>query len=332
MTVLYLKNMKTSKNLIFSVFLTPITTVCFLSAAYAGQYAESGVEMSLQQISEHVFYVQGVAGVATDNEGFISNATAIITDEGIVVVDALGTPSLAALFMEKLRAVSDLPVVMVIATHYHADHIYGLQAFKEQGAEIIAPAGFREYLDAPIAAERLEERQFTLDPWVNQDTYLVEPDKVIDKNTRLTFGNIDLELIYLGQAHSDGDLSVLVKPDQVLISGDLIFEGRVPFTGSADTAHWLALLQSLDNTELVALVPGHGPVGDDPNAAIELTSRYLQVVRAVMKEAVDEFTDFDEAFSSADWSEFESLPAFEAAHRGNAYGIYLSIEKESLAE
>jgi len=300
--------------------------------AFAEQYAESSVDMQFQQVSEHVYYVQGEAGVATDNEGFISNATAIITEKGIVVVDALGTPSLAALFLEKIKEISDLPVFIVIATHYHADHIYGLQVFKEQGAKIIAPAGFREYLDAPIAAERLEERQFTLDPWVNEDTYLVEPDEIIDSNTRITLGNINLELNYLGQAHSDGDLSVLVKPDRVLISGDLIFEGRVPFTGSADTAHWLALLQSLDNTELLALVPGHGPVGDDPNAAIALTSRYLQVVRAVMKEAVDDFVDFDTAFSGADWSEFESLPAFDAAHRGNAYGIYLSIEKESLAE
>ncbi len=294
--------------------------------------AESSVYMHLQKVSEHVYYVQGEAGVATDNEGFISNASAIVTDEGIVVVDALGTPSLAKLFLEKIRAISELPVVTVIVTHYHADHIYGLQVFKEQGARIIAPAGFREYLDSPIAMERLEERRFTLDPWVNENTYLVEPDEVIDGNRQFKLGGVDFELNYLGSAHSDGDLSVLIKPDQVLISGDLIFEGRVPFTGSADTAHWLALLQSLDNTDLVALVPGHGPVGDDPNAAIELTSRYLQAVRVAMKEAVDEFVDFDEAYGNADWSEFQSLPAFEAAHRGNAYGIYLSIEKESLAE
>lgn len=300
--------------------------------ARATEYAPTNVKMELNQISEHVYYVQGKAGIATDNQGFISNATAIITREGIVVVDALGTPSLAALFLNKLKTVSDLPVVVVIATHYHADHIYGLQVFKEQGAEILAPAGYRDYLDAPVSAERLEERQFTLDPWVNEDTYLVSPDQVIDRNTKFTLGEIDFEINYLGQAHSDGDLSVLIKPDQVLVSGDLIFEGRVPFTGSADTAHWLALLQSLDNTKLAALVPGHGPVGSDPNATIELTAHYLQVVRAVMKEAVEDFVDFDEAFDNADWSEFEALPAFDAAHRGNAYGIYLSAEKASLAE
>ena len=273
-----------------------------------------------------------MAGIATDNEGFISNAAVVVTDVGVVVIDALGTPSLAALLLQKINAVTRLPVVKVIVTHYHADHIYGLQVFKELGAEIVAPAGYHDYLDAPISAQRLEERQFTLDPWVNADTYLVSPDVVIDRNTRFTLGNVDLEINFLGRAHSDGDLSVLVKPDRVLISGDLIFEGRVPFTGNADTAHWLSLLQTLDNTDLVALVPGHGPVGDDPNEAIDLTRRYLQAVRSVMQEAVEDFMEFDEAFNTADWSEFSDLPAFDAAHRGNAYGIFLSLEKESLAQ
>ena len=307
--------------------------VCFngiLSTAYAAAYAVSSVDMQFEQVSEHVYFVQGKAGVASDNEGFISNATAIITDDGIVVVDALGTPSLAALFLKKLEAISNKPVVMLIATHYHADHIFGLQVFKEHGAKIIAPDGYQDYLDSPVAAERLEERQFTLDPWVNEYTYLVLPDEVIDANTSFTVGGVKLNINYLGKAHSDGDMSVLVIPDKVLISGDLIFEGRVPFTGSADTAHWLALLESLNNSDLKAIVPGHGPLGKDPNATISLTARYLESVREVMQKAVDDFIGFDEAFSAADWSEFSDLPAFNAAHRLNAYGIFLSIERESL--
>jgi glyoxylase-like metal-dependent hydrolase (beta-lactamase superfamily II) len=321
-----IKNSALSVLVFFSFLNIPLKSVA------ATNYAESTVDMELKRVSEHIYYAQGESGVATDNEGYISNATAVITDAGIVVIDALGTPSLAVLFLEKLRAISDQPVIKVIATHYHADHIYGLQVFKEQGATIIAPAGIQDYIDSPIAAARLEERQFTLDPWVNEETILVIPDEIIDSFTHFSLGGVDFEMTYLGRAHSDGDLSVLVKPDRVLISGDIIFEGRVPFTGSADTQHWLQLLQSLDKTELLAIIPGHGPVGDEPNDAIKLTARYLSRVRAVMQQAVDDFVEFDEAFASADWSEFSDLPAFEAAHRGNAYGVFLSMEKASLAE
>jgi glyoxylase-like metal-dependent hydrolase (beta-lactamase superfamily II) len=292
----------------------------------ATQYPESTIDMTLQRVSEHVYYVQGAAGIATDNEGFISNAAAVVTDEGVVIVDALGSPSLAEKFLGLLREITDKPVTKLILTHYHADHIYGAQVFKDQGAEVIAPAGFEVYLDSPQAKDRLEERRFSLSPWVNEDTHLVRPDHVISADEKFRFGGLDFRITYLGAAHSDGDLAVLVENDRALISGDIIFEGRVPFTGNADTEHWQEVLQNLNTLDLAALIPGHGPAAKDPNAAVALTLRYLAYLREVMGKAVEEMTPFAEAFDAADWSEFEHLPAYEAAHRRNAYGVYLSLE------
>ena len=294
--------------------------------AGAAKYPPSTVEMSLQRLSEHVYYVQGAAGIATDNEGFISNATAVVTPKGIVVIDALGSPSLAERFLSLVREVSAQPVVKAIVTHYHADHVYGLQVYKELGAEVIGPAGYRDYLESEYARERLEERRFSLSPWVNEETRLVPPDRVIDRDTGFELGGVRFDLIYFGEAHSDGDLAVRVAPDQVLVAGDLIFEGRVPFTGSADTGHWLEVLEGLDAVDLAALVPGHGPAAQDPNAAVRLTRDYLAYVRRVMQAAVDEMIPFDEAYAAADWSRFEDLPAFDATHRRNAFGVYLSLE------
>jgi hypothetical protein len=51
-----------------------------------------------------------------------------------------------------------------------------------------------------------------------------------------------------------------------------------------------------------------------------------------MGDAVADFVPFDEAYASADWSEFEHLPAFAEANRRNAYQVYLSMEAESLAQ
>jgi len=298
------------------------------SLLYASEYAESRVDMKLQRVSEHVYFVQGKAGIATDNEGFISNAAAVLTDEGVVVIDSLGSPSLASKFLKLIREVTDKPIVKVIVTHYHADHIYGLQVFKQLGSEVIAPAGYHEYFDSPASSNRLEERRVSLFPWVDEKTHLVRPDRVITANESFTLGGVEFAIQLFGAAHSDGDLAVLVKNDAVLISGDIIFEGRVPFTGGADTAHWLDLLKKLDTINLNALIPGHGGVASDPNGAIKSTLNYLQKVRDVMSVAVEEMIPFKEAFEAADWSEFSHLPAFEATHRRNSYGVYLSLEAE----
>lgn len=314
-----------SKRLYLLILLQPL-------ALFAAAPPPVEVEMQLKQVSEHVWMAQGQAGMASDNAGFISNASAIITDDGVVVVDTLGSPSLAALFLSKLRAVTDQPVTTVILTHYHADHIYGLQVFKQLGAKVIAPAGAWEYLDSPAAKDRLEERRLSLDPWVNDDTRLVPPDEMIDTTRTLTIGGVTLTLSYLGSAHSDGDLSVLVQPDQVLLSGDIIFEGRLPWVGDADTAHWLKVLQQLQQSGPTALIPGHGPVASDPAASVGLTVRYLKFLRSNMGAAVDEMTPFAEAYDTTDWSEFEALPAFPDSNRRNAYGVYLGMEKEFLQE
>ena len=89
--------------------------------AAAGEPAT--VDMTLKQVSEHVYFAEGVPGVATDNQGFISNAGVIVTGAGVVIFDALGTPALGQLLLEKIRAITKEPIVRVIVSHYHADHI-----------------------------------------------------------------------------------------------------------------------------------------------------------------------------------------------------------------
>ena len=288
--------------------------------------------MELVQVAPHSYYVQGQAGTAIENEGFISNAGVVVTEEGVVLIDALGTPSLAQKLMQQIRKVSDKPVVKVIVTHYHADHVFGLQYFKELGAEIIGPAGAEKYLESDASKDRLEERRFSLDPFVNDDTHLVWPDRYVESAEELLVGGVKFRMTVIGDAHSDGDMTVYIESDKVLYSGDVIFEGRVPFLGSANTKLWLKVLDEMNSADLAALVSGHGPHQMAPVKAVGLTHRYLSYLRQTMGAAVEELMPFDEVYSETDWSEFEQLPAFEAAHRRNAYQVYLSLEKELLEE
>lgn len=320
-------------NNITSVIKRAILPGLFLcTQSIAGNYAPATVEMDVKQVSEHVYYVEGKAGIATDNQGFISNAGFVVTTEGVVVFDALGTPSLADKLVKNIHRITDQPIKKVVVSHYHADHVYGLQVFEALGAEIIAPEGAQKYIRSDAAKERLQERQFSLDPWVNEDTHLVLPDITVSRSYQFELGGMAFTINYLGKAHSDGDLAMLVEPDRVLFSGDIIFEARIPFIGNGDTGFWLETLTRLETGGLAAMIPGHGPASDKPAATISLTRRYLAFMREVMGAAVNELQSFDEAYAQTDWSGFEQLPAFEAGNRINAYQVYLSMEAELLAQ
>lgn len=306
----------------------------FSSAApqtFKKEYPPATVDMALKRVSEHVYYVQGAAGIATENQGFISNAGVVLTGDGVVVFDALGTPALAELLVEKIRALTDQPIKKVIVSHYHADHIYGLQVFKRLGAEIVAPQGAQKYLDSTYAQDRLDERRLSLDPWVDDRTQLVSADRYVAESETFRMGDVEFLISVLGGAHSDADLTLYVKPDRVLFSGDIIFEGRLAYIGDSDTKRWLQTLAEMETAELVALIPGHGPAADNPNQALGATRRYLAFMREKMSEAVDQLTPFDQAYGAVDWSEWENMPAFEEANRRNAYAVYLSIEQEMLS-
>ena len=120
------------------------------------KYAPTSVEMEVKKVSNHVYYVEGLPGIATDNEGFISNAGFIVTSDGVVVFDSLGTPSLAYKLVQKIKTITKQPIKKVVVSHFNADHIYGLQVFEELGAEIIAPYGAQKYIHSDAAKERLE--------------------------------------------------------------------------------------------------------------------------------------------------------------------------------
>lgn len=286
-------------------------------------------------VSPHVYYFQGEAGMAsTSNQGFMSNAGFVVTDDGVVVFDSLGSPALGAAMITAIRQITPVPIKRVIVSHYHADHIYGLQAFQAIGAEIWAHRNGQAYLGSDVAVARLAERRVSLFPWVDDKTRVIAADKWLDfsshKVIRFTLGGIRFQLIDVSGAHSDEDIMMFVENDSVLFAGDLYFTGRIPFVGNANSRVWLIALDHMLEVKPAIVVPGHGAKSINPAADLFLTKDYLTYLRKVMGAAVNDMTSFEEAYAQTDWSTFASYPAFAQANRLNAYGTYILMEQESL--
>ena len=291
------------------------------------------IEIVPVKVGAHSYYVKGFPGaVSVENQGFMSNAGFVITNSGVVVFDTLGTPVLAKKLVAAIAKITNQPIRRVIISHYHADHIYGMQVFKALGAEIWAHTAGQIYLNSDEAQQRLQQRRELLYPWLDDLKKLLPADKWLTGDSSFEMGALHFELRYVGPAHSSEDMAMFVKEDSVLYSGDLIFKGRVPYVGNADSRSWLNALDKLMAFKPRFLIPGHGSASNTPLDDLKLTRDYLLYVRKAMGQAVKDFVPFDVAYSQTDWSQFSKLPAFLDANRSNAYNTYLLMEKESLGK
>jgi glyoxylase-like metal-dependent hydrolase (beta-lactamase superfamily II) len=301
-----------------------------LAMGIAWQAQAAAPAMTARQVSPSAWYVEGLSALGTPaNQNFISNAGFVITPSGVVVIDALGSPALAQRLLAQIRQHTDQPVTHVILTHYHADHIYGLQSFKAAGAKVLAHQGGRLYLHSDTARLRLEASRNDLAPWIDQDTRLVEADEWLTGERELVVGGVRLLLRPVGPAHTPEDLVVYLPQEKVLFAGDLVFRNRIPFVGQADSRQWIKSLDALLAFDAKVIVPGHGPVSSQARQDMEQTRDYLVHLRSVMGEAAKNLEPFDAAYAAADWSRFEQLPLFRAANRMNAYNTYLLMEREA---
>jgi glyoxylase-like metal-dependent hydrolase (beta-lactamase superfamily II) len=304
-------------------------SLIFLSSAFGQGKPADEVQLKPIQVAPHTYFVRGFPEMGSrTNQNFISNAGFVVTPDGVVVVDALGSPILAQKLITEIKKITPQKIVAVIVSHYHADHVYGLQEFKKIGAKIYAQGEARNYLSSETAKQRLIASRIDFSPWVNENTKLISADVWIDQKTKLSIGKVDFFISRVGPAHAPEDLMVNVPSEKVLFAGDLVFRGRIPFVGNADSKGWLAALDEIEKLNPNIVIPGHGNYSVKPAEDIVFTRNYLKYLRESMSKAAINLDHFEDAYKQTDWSEYEGMPLFRAANRMNAYNVYLSIQSE----
>jgi len=300
-----------------------------LAVVLVWQTAEAQPAITPIEVAPQTFFVQGLPEIGSPaNQNFISNAGFVIGPTGVIVIDALGSPEIARRLIEQIRQRTDKPIIAVILTHYHADHVYGLQSFKDAGAKIIAHESAREYLNSDTAAQRLVASRTELAPWINDSTRLVPADSWVFKDEDLELAGLGVQIRPMGPAHTPHDLAIYIPERRVLFAGDLVFRGRIPFVGNADSRGWITALDRLMALDAAIVIPGHGAYSTQPREDIVFTRDYLRYLRDSMGPAARDLEDFDAAYAATDWSPYQDVPLFKAANRMNAYNVYLSIQSE----
>lgn len=231
------------------------TALVILLGFLLGLSLPESVESKTVKVMENIYtIVQG--------EGIDSNTTFIVTEDGVIVIDTRITPAEANKALQELRKITDKPILYTINTHYHGDHTFGNQVFKESKT-IIAHENVRKLLIGVNGQDHLEAvKSFGIEGL--EEVKVTPPNMTYKKKMEIYAGAYRLQLLYLGRGHTDGDTVVYLEELKTVIAGDLVFNKKIPYMGDAYIDEWIDSLQWIEDTDNEIIIPGHGNVGGKP--------------------------------------------------------------------
>jgi glyoxylase-like metal-dependent hydrolase (beta-lactamase superfamily II) len=304
-----------------------LTSPCFA--------ASDGFVRQTVQVAPHVHLIYRPIATNAPYEG---NSIVIEQSDGLVVVDAGGSPPSGEYIVAEIKKFSDKPVKDLIYTHYHGDHNLGAGAFLKAwpGLKIIStaatqanmtgkPMNYIKTYSADYAGEIDFARQQVADPKLPDavkagwQQYIDVGDSIVAgyKNMQaypatVTFtdkyaiadSQEPVEIAFLGKANTDGDAVIWIPNEKVLCSGDIVVN-PIPYAAASYPSSWIDVLKKVKEYRATYLIPGHGEVQTD-NIYVDKIIAALEDVRAQVTPLARKGVTLDDVYKQTD---FEKLKA-----------------------
>ena len=213
-----------------------------------------------------------------------SNAGAIETPHGLLVVDAQQSQELGESLRAALTAATGMPIWALVNTHYHLDHVAGNAAFADVPiighektlAALTAELGSGQYgataVTDPMAKIRLffgsnfddlvpeaERTWFLQRVGGSAPVTIVPPSIIFADRLEVRLPSDVARMEYWSPAHCDSDVVIWLENAGVIFLGDLCFHGRFPWFGDCDLDGWIRTLDRVLTMKVRIVIPGHGP-------------------------------------------------------------------------
>jgi quinoprotein relay system zinc metallohydrolase 2 len=286
---------------------------------------ESGA-LNIKEVAPGIYVHQGVHEMPDhENRGEIANIGFIVGERCVAVVDSGGSPRQGEALKAAIRDTTNVPVCYVINTHVHPDHIYGNIAFKQPGVSFIGHHKLAQAMSlrGPYYLEKAER---DLGIGLKREDF-VFPDQLVQSTLELDLGGRKLTLTAHRTAHTDNDLSVYDDKTQTLWLADLLFMGHIPVVDGSLNG-WIKELEQLKTIGAKLAIPGHGPVAAEWPAAIEPQMRYLEMLRAEIREALRQGRTMEQAMAAVGQSARNDWQLFDEFHRRNVSTAFAELEWE----
>ncbi len=298
-------------------------SILAISLFGSGRLYAGGLEV--QKVADDVYAIVGAIGPRTA-ENLANNATFgfVVTDEGVVLIDAGGSSKGAQLIHQAIREVTTKPVTVVINTGGQDQRWIGNGYFKQQGARIIAA---KEAVadQKRRASDQLSVLVTQMGEQAMSGTHPAYADETFDAELDLDIGGMLLHLRNPGRAHTPGDTFVWLPHRKLMFSGDIVYVERLLAVNSVSNSKtWMQSFDTMAALKPVRIIPGHGHVTDLKQARAD-TYNYLLALREGVAELMDRGLGL-EAVSEIDQSQFDYLKFYEDLKGPNAHAVFREME------
>ena len=283
-------------------------------------------DFAIENVGDGIYVHHGAhLDIDTGYQGDICNISFVVGSRGVAVIDTGGSLKVGQQLREAIRKITPLPVLYVINTHVHPDHIYGNAAFLADKPQFI---GHEKLANAMVTREeqyaKLNVQLLGEDA---KGSELVKPTMAVKTTLEIDLGDRQLLLTAHPVAHTNTDVSLVDSKTSTLFAGDLLFIDRTPVIES-DIKGLIAALERFKAGQFKQVVPGHGPVAKDWLAAINNAERYLNVLLADIRASIKKGESMESAMNTAAASEKEKWVLFDIANRRNVNILYPALEWE----
>ncbi len=277
----------------------------------------------VQKINDRVYALLGPTEFPSkSNQGYMVNATAIIGDKGVILVDTGFTDEIGKHLAKAIAKLTPKPVTHIINTHHHGDHHLGNIAFK--GAEVISTQSCKEIVEKTgydwiATIQTLSGNKFPNTKPVPASVTVKQ-----DSRTERVIQGVKVVLWAPKGSHTPGDLMVYLPEDKVLISGDILVNGQTSNFNDAHVKSWIGTLDDVQKIDVKTIVPGHGALMTKADVATmhkRMASFYAGVEAGYKKGLSD-----SEIRKTLDLSQWKKLSRFEEQIGPNINRTYLEVE------
>ena len=306
------------------LFFCYLLTLAITACAY--EQVNTATDFKIESLGNGIYVHHGQhLDIDTGYQGDICNISFVIGDKGVAVIDTGGSFKVGNKLRNEIRKITALPILYVINTHVHPDHIFGNAAFIQDkpifvGHEKLA----KTMLLRKEAYDKLNIKYLGDNA---KGSEIVTPTLAVKDMLDLNLGDRTLHLVAYPNAHTNTDISVMDSKTSTLFTGDLLFIERTPVL-EGDIKGSITTIDILKSYSAKQIVPGHGPVTQNGITAFNNEQRYLNALLTDIRAGIKSGAGLEKTMDTAAAGEKDKWLLFDIANRRNVNTLYPALEWE----